>query len=80
MCAHGLDDGVRFGIIQQRRLTIRPEDDEPGQPGLYPSSDIPGKTRVIDRAVFEWGGDWGENAFEIHAKNSNTLALPPLFV
>src|SRR5688572_14556675 len=73
MCAHGLDDGVRLSVFEERRLAVRPEDHEPRKLRLHPARDIAGQPLMIDRFAGEWGGDWGKNAFEIHAK---TLTRP----
>ena len=66
--AHGLDDGIRLGVVEERRLAVRPEHDEPRQPRLHPARDVAGKAPMIDRLVSERGWNRRKHAFEIHGK------------
>ena len=68
MRANCLDDRVGLGIVKERCLAVRPEDDEPRQLRVHPSRDIAGKTRMIDVTAIEWSGNGGKDTFEIHGK------------
>ena len=66
--AHRLDDGVRLGVVEERRFAVRSQDDEPCQPRLHPARDVAGEGTMVDRLVSEWGWDRRKDAFEIHAE------------